>query len=143
MKLITIFFLLFSIVLVTFSQSYKNMYLKCDTMEITMSIPSIFKDTILNYEEGYDKILFEKDGSNIIFHCGSLAQPTCINSINSTTIYSSYEKIKKSVIGIDTITKKFWRVDYYNNRRLTISFENIPLNKIKLYNTILDNIKSK
>lgn len=139
MLLISILFLFISFN----KKEYKEIHFVINDNEyVEIIIPVDFKDLKFNDEESFGIIFGWQTGEIIQLSKGPLNKYT-INEADS--VLCKYEDDFKIVIkGVNLEDNYYWRYDQYKSiNDLTISYLNVTISNLFIFNSLLDNVKIK
>ncbi len=92
-------------------------------INLALIIPVDHRDTLYNYEEGFFRTFFWKNGDILDIQCGSMSDPAYLSDS------VRYEKIhtlntKESIIqtGVERATGKYWGVVRLKKYRVVVSY---------------------
>ncbi|MDR2835228.1 MAG: hypothetical protein LBV69_03375 [Bacteroidales bacterium] len=119
--------------------------ISCSNKTIIIEYPSISKENVNNYEEGYFKTInCILDTAVIIIHCGRMVHLP-LTDLTDKTICSKFILGKDiSIIRgyyILNESKKYFREDNYLKYGITIAYENVDETKFTDYEYFFNNIK--
>lgn len=121
------------------AQKIDTLHVAC-TPDLTIVVPSEYRDTIFNYEEGFFKTFFWENGNILDIQCGSMAES------NYTRDTFRYERIQvcenkqaKTVTGIEKKTGRCWGHMKIKNSRVKVSYICLPKEK-NIFEKILQSI---
>jgi len=116
----------------------------CHGKNIIVEYPLINKIDIVNYEEGYFKIIScILDTAVITIHCGSMVNLP-LTDLTDKTICSIFilGKDIRSIRGYYSLNgKKYFREDNYFKYNITITYENVDETKLTYYEHFFNDIK--
>ena len=109
----------------------------CGNMSIKFDLNENFKDTLFNYEEGFFKSFIDDQGNVLDVHCGALSKPKFEGK--DFIILLQKESVDKIIrFGLNTLNNTYWREDRIKKSRLVISFFNVSIKNVEVFNRHID-----
>ena len=117
----------------------------CHNKNLIIEYPAIHKINVVNYEEGYFKIInCVLDSAAIIIHCGSMINLP-LTDLSDKIICSEFVlgKDVRSIRGyyMTDNGKKYFREDNYFKYGIAIVYEHVGETKLKSYEHFFNDIK--
>lgn len=116
----------------------QNMVDTLFTKRVIMDLPERYRRNITNYDEGLFIDYLFQDGASIAIFQGSL-QKVPLLSREEGYCPERIDTINDRIINRGTMNGQAWREDQFKGIR--IYYYKVPLNKVVLYNRILDSVK--
>jgi len=106
-----------------------------------IELPSNFKDTLFNHEEGFFLTYFWTNGCIVDIQYGGLSKYPFINNDKSKITMETETNERVIKMGFLISNSKYWRVDYLKNKRLTIAYYNVHIENKDLFNRCFNSIR--
>ena len=133
-------FILFFLYVGCSGQSTTSYTIECSS-NFTIDVPPNSKDTIFNYEEGFIKTFYWRNGDILDIHCGSMNDNMYLSDSVRYKILNVIEDNQKKIIrGKEKEGKKMFGILKIKGYRVIISFLCSP-DREKLFFKILNDIK--